>query len=263
MRNVPFAWAALASLLAATPACAQAPAPSPAPTAAAPAALQESPKATPTPAPSARVYVFTLLRKGPAWTPADTPEVRALQEKHLANIRRLGQEGKLAAAGPCGAGDLRGVFVFATDSLEQARAWGETDPAVQAGRLRLEPHRFVGTPGIGRNVEAETAKAGGQTQMAEYQLALIRLGQRYNAQEANENRALFMARNAWLEQLQASGKLALSGPFLDGGELTGILVLRAGSVEAARALLAGDPAVKTERFAFDVEPWWLAKGTLD
>lgn len=261
MRTSLLTCAVLGGLLAA-PACAQASAsPSPGAAPAAAAARQASP--TPSPVPQPRVYVFTLLRKGPAWTAADTPATRTLQEGHMANIRRLGQEGKLAAAGPCGGGDLRGVFVFATDSLAEARTWGETDPSVQAGRLRLESHRFLGAPGIGRRVAEETAKAGGKTELVEYQLALVRRGPRFDPKEVDENRALFMARNAWLQQLQAAGQLALSGPFLDAGEAMGVLVLRVGSVDAARALLAGDPAVKTERFAFEVDAWWLPKGTLE
>jgi hypothetical protein len=31
------------------------------------------------------IYYIYLLRKGPAWSPADTPEINALQEAHLAN----------------------------------------------------------------------------------------------------------------------------------------------------------------------------------
>lgn len=212
---------------------------------------------------TARIYAFGLLRKGPKWTPGETPEIRALQEKHLANIARLAKEGKLVAAGPCGDGDLRGVFVFATESLDEARALADTDPAVQAGRLRVELHTFLGAPGIGRNAPAERARAGGKVEMVSYQLALARLGPRFKAEEASENRALFMARNQWLQKLEGSGRLALSGPFTDGGDVKGLLVLKADSLDAARKLLDGDPAAITQRFAYDVQPWWLAKGTLE
>lgn len=256
MKTRPLAWAALGGLLTVAPACAQEPAATPTP-AATPAA-----PASPAPAATTRVYVFTLLRKGPSWTPATTPELQALQERHLANIRRLGEEGKLAAAGPCGDGDLRGIFVFATDSLTEAQTWAESDPAVQAGRLRLESRRFLGTPGIGRRVKEESAQAG-KTELVEYQLALVRQGPRFDPKETDTNRVLFQARNAWMEQLQAAGRLVLSGPFLDGGALGGLLVLRAGSLDAARTLLADDPAVKTERLVFDIDTWWLPKGTLE
>ncbi len=270
MRLTAFAWVALYGSLAAC-ACADerpAPAPTPAAAVAAPSppmmlALPQpmEPSAPSTPQP-VRVYVLGLLRKGPQWTAEDTPALRALQEKHLANLGRLGREGKLVAAGPSGGdGDLRGVLVFAVEKVEEARALTDTDPAVQAGRLRAEFQRFLGSPGIGRQVEAARAQAG-RTEMVEYQLALVRLGRYFKAQEANENRAVFMARNTWLQQIEGSGRLALSGPFLDGGDLAGLLVLRAGSLEAARAMLNEDPAVKTERFAFDLQPLWLAKGTL-
>lgn len=266
MKPSAFAWAALCGLFV-TSACAEErTVPSPAPAAVA----STPPPALAAPAPPvsgsaqpARVYVLVLLRKGSAWTAEQTPAVRALQEQHLANLERLGRAGKLVAGGPTGAdGDLRGVLVFAVETQEEARALADTDPAVQAGRLRVELQRFLGSPGIGRQVEAERAKAG-KIELVEYQLALVRLGRHFKAAEANENRALFMARNTWLQQLEGSGRLALSGPILDGGDLAGLLVLRAGSLDAARVLLNEDPAVKTERFAFELHPLWLAKGALE
>jgi uncharacterized protein len=59
----------------------------------------------------------------------------------VANIRRLAKEGKLFKARPSedySGRNIRGVFIFNTDSLEKARAWVATDPAVQRGRLEPE-----------------------------------------------------------------------------------------------------------------------------
>jgi uncharacterized protein YciI len=222
-----------------------------------------TPAASPVPAPAdVKLYTFGLLRKGPKWTADQTPETRALQEKHIANLERLGREGKLVAAGPSGEGDLRGIVILAVESPEEAQALIATDPAVQAGRLTADVRRFVGPAGIGRRVEVERAKAG-KVELAEFQLALVRLGRHFRPAEVAENRALFMARNAWLQELESSGRLALSGPFVGSTDLTGVLVLRTGSLAAARALVEQDPAVKTERFVVDVHPLWLAKGTLD
>ncbi len=218
-------------------------------------------KDPPTPAPT-RVYTLVVLRKGPVWTADETPAVKALLEQHMANIRRLGTDGKLLAAGPCGDGDLRGIFVFATESLDEARSLAASDPAVKAGRLRALAYRFMGTPGIGRGVAAARAKAGGTSAMVRYHLALARFGAHYKPEEQNENRALFMARNTWLQRAQAAGQLALAGPFL-GGDLVGLLVLRADSPEAAQGILAGDPALVTHRFAYEVTPLWLERGTLE
>src|SRR5262249_43696316 len=66
-------------------------------------------------------YQVAFLRKGPAWTPGDTPERQKLQEAHLAHIQSMAVSGKLLVAGPfTDDGDLRGMFVFRTDTLEEA-----------------------------------------------------------------------------------------------------------------------------------------------
>ena len=82
------------------------------------------------------VYL-TLLKKGPAWTPEQTPATKALQEAHLANIRQLWQAQKMIVAGPTedAAGELRGIFVIKAGSLDEAKALAASDPAVKAGRL--------------------------------------------------------------------------------------------------------------------------------
>jgi len=89
-------------------------------------------------------YYFAFLVRGPKWTPEQTPELARLQEAHLANIRRLAEEGKLVVAGPfADGGTLQGVFVFKTKTLEEAQALADTDPAAQAGRLALELHPWL------------------------------------------------------------------------------------------------------------------------
>jgi uncharacterized protein YciI len=103
----------------------------------------------PAPTITMKTYYLGLIRKGPAWTPGDTPEIRALQEGHMANIRRLGAEGKLVLAGPfLDGGDLRGLFLFEVATLEEAKALCETDPAVKAGRLVVEVHPWLGPEGL-------------------------------------------------------------------------------------------------------------------
>jgi uncharacterized protein YciI len=99
----------------------------------------------PAPTITMKTYYLGLIKKGPSWTPDETPEVRALQEGHMANIRRLGAEGKLLLAGPfLDGGDLRGLFLFEVATLEEAKALCETDPAVKAGRLVVEVHPWLG-----------------------------------------------------------------------------------------------------------------------
>jgi len=93
-------------------------------------------------------YYVGLLFRGPSWS-EETPERARIQEAHLANIKRLADEGKLILAGPFSdGGELRGMFVFQVGSLEEAKALCDTDPAVQAGRLRVELHPWYSAKGI-------------------------------------------------------------------------------------------------------------------
>lgn len=81
---------------------------------------------------------LVLLTRGAAWTPERTPEVEKIQAGHMENIGRLAGEGKLVIAGPfTGGGTLRGIFVFRTAGLDEARELTASDPAVIAGRLAV------------------------------------------------------------------------------------------------------------------------------
>ena len=94
-------------------------------------------------------YYVGFLYRGAKWTPEETAETRRLQEAHMANIRRMGAEGKLVVAGPfADNGDLRGLYVFRVGSAEEAKALVASDPAVQAGRLRFEIHPWYAAKNI-------------------------------------------------------------------------------------------------------------------
>jgi len=116
--------------------------------------------AEPTPAPRAETsvgpggyemttYYVGFLYRGAKWTPEETAETRRLQEAHMANIVKMNAEGKLVIAGPfADNGDLRGLYVFRVGSADEAKALVESDPAVQAGRLRFELHPWYAAKNI-------------------------------------------------------------------------------------------------------------------
>mgnify|MGYP001118484049 CR=1 FL=1 len=94
------------------------------------------------------VYYVYLLKKGPTWSPDSTPEIDVLQEAHLANLRRLREEGKLVLNGPLLdsfqlSGEIRGIGVLKASSLAQAQEWIGTDPMVKVGRLIFELHAWM------------------------------------------------------------------------------------------------------------------------
>jgi uncharacterized protein YciI len=87
-------------------------------------------------------------------------ELDKLQDAHLANQARLGDEGYVIAAGPFLDQDderLRGFAVLSVDQ-ETARRLYETDPAVQAGRLGIEVMTWMVPAG---NVRFEKVKRPG------------------------------------------------------------------------------------------------------
>jgi uncharacterized protein YciI len=101
-------------------------------------------------------YYVGFLYKGPKWTAESTPETQKLQQAHLDNIQRMHKEGKLLVAGPfLDNGDLRGLYIFKVATIEEAKAFGDTDPAIQAGRLRLELHPWYAARNITVTATAE------------------------------------------------------------------------------------------------------------
>jgi len=103
--------------------------------------------------PHMTIYYLFLLKKGPTWSPDETPEINKLQDEHLANLRRLGEIGKLVINGPlldsfAVSGEIRGIGVLKTSSLSEAQELISTDPMVKAGRLIFELHTWM----VGKNI---------------------------------------------------------------------------------------------------------------
>ncbi len=91
-------------------------------------------------------YWFVMLVKGSNRT-QDSATAAKLQEGHMANIKRLYNEGKLKVAGPFGDdGTWRGVFIFDVATKEEMEQLLNTDPAIAAGRLGYEMHPWYTAP---------------------------------------------------------------------------------------------------------------------
>ncbi|MGI9530813.1 YciI family protein [Lutimonas sp.] len=93
-------------------------------------------------------YVIAFLKRGPNKS-VDSLEKSKLQRAHMENINRLAEEGKLVLAGPFfGDGDLRGIYVFNVDNLEDAEALTNSDPSIQAGVLSMELKEWYGSAAL-------------------------------------------------------------------------------------------------------------------
>ena len=91
--------------------------------------------------PRMKRYFFVLLRSGPNRTQSKEESER-IQEGHMAHIRATAAAGKLQIAGPFDdeGGDWRGILIYDTATLAEARALCDDDPAVKAGRLVCDIH---------------------------------------------------------------------------------------------------------------------------
>lgn len=127
--------------LCATAAVADTPAPpAPAPAAAAPAFDTALAQRLGADEHGMRHYVLVILKTGPTPTPKGDKR-NEMFKGHFANIQRLADDGKLAAAGPFdGADGWRGMFIFAVKTVDEAKALTATDPVIQSGEMIAEYH---------------------------------------------------------------------------------------------------------------------------
>lgn len=101
-----------------------------------------------------RGYWMGIIKRGPQYAVDRSPEeAAALQQAHLDRIGEIAMEGKMILAGPFGAqagveDPLVGLFLYTVPTREEAEALAASDPAVQAGRLRVEIVEWWGVSGI-------------------------------------------------------------------------------------------------------------------
>jgi len=201
---------------------------------------------------------FLVLLNRPARAPQLSKEAGAkLQEEHMANIRKMAAEHKLLIAGPfMDDTALRGIFVLQAESMAQAQAWADSDPAVKAGRLAPELH---GPWMIDPNAIHAPAEPPG---MEQYTLVLMKRGDHWNP-DAPEFIEVIKRHHAFVQQMTEQGNLAIAGPFplSDPGGLRGVTIFRVNEAQTAK-LTQEDPAVKAGLLKPELHPWATGKGVL-
>jgi len=95
-------------------------------------------------------YTISLLMLRPDAPAFSEQEEAELQDAHMSHLAQLHQAGQLLAAGPVlGAPDrdLRGFSILNVDP-ERARKLKEQDPAVRAGKYRIEVYPWLLPAGL-------------------------------------------------------------------------------------------------------------------
>lgn len=95
-----------------------------------------------------RKYVIAFLKRGPN-RDLSPEKASELQAAHMKNIGAMAEAGKLALAGPFfGDGELRGLYFFNVESIEEAQDLTNSDPAIQAGSLVMELKEWYGSAAL-------------------------------------------------------------------------------------------------------------------
>jgi len=94
-------------------------------------------------------YFIAFLKRGPERS-QDKAATDSLQALHMAHLGRMYEEGYADISGPFGDdGDIRGITIYNVPNLKMADSLANMDPAVQAGRLRIEMHPWWAAKGFG------------------------------------------------------------------------------------------------------------------
>ncbi len=88
-----------------------------------------------------------------------------------------------------------------------------------------------------------------------YFLCLLRKGARWNEPEGSE--ALMPAQLAFLREQLESGRYRVAGPVTDDGEIVGVSIIEAPTLEAAQSLADQDPGIQTGRLTAEMHPVFL------
>jgi len=212
------------------------------------AACQSAPPAAPQ---TARYTLVYLVRAANAVQRTDA-ERKEIQAGHMANMGRLAEEGRLFIAGPFGQPNpderLRGIFVLATGSNEEAQRWVATDPAVIAGTLAPELASFESSP------ELRRAKALDDAMKAEARQA----GRELELKDSIRGYVMLQAQEAAAAQRALDGLAGVIFAGTVGGTPRAryLAVLDAADVAAAETLLGERRAALGEHV---LQSWWASK----
>ena len=90
--------------------------------------------------------------------------------------------------------------------------------------------------------------------MTTYYLALYVRGPKHSAAQTPENMELSKSHLRYIRRMIEEKKYMFAGPLLDGGDTQGIAIVSAASVEEARRITDGDPAIAAGHMAVELHP---------
>jgi len=93
-------------------------------------------------------YFIAFLKRGPNRS-QNKAESDSLQALHMEHLGRMYEEGYADISGPFGDdGDIRGITIYNTPTIEIADSLAHMDPMVKSGRLVIEIHPWWAAKGF-------------------------------------------------------------------------------------------------------------------
>lgn len=93
-------------------------------------------------------------------------------------------------------------------------------------------------------------------EMARYFVGFIKKGSNWSGEVTPEAEKIQTAHRANIKRLEGEGKMVLSGPFEEDGELRGLFFYVAEDMQAAQILVDTDPAVMAGQLTVELHAWW-------
>lgn len=214
---------------------------------------------------------LVLLETGEDRTPRSPEEAQQMQQGHIENLTRLGEEGKSLVAGPLGreSKKIRGIVVLhRVEKLELDRCFAP-DPYIQHDVLRAHAIPLRRTVGALKHPVLPFT-------LASHAIALFRsadagdgvVGKETGEKSAEEGAVDRAAMEALLEDL--AGPESERGPVGFAGVLEGddrdwcgVALLRGGDLEAARSALQDLDDIRSGLFTVELHALAIAQGCLE
>ncbi len=216
---------------------------------------------TPAPGPTSTYYVV-VLRPAAQRKALSKQEAARLKAAHLANVRKMLDDGVLAAAGPFDNDPgIDGIFVMKTDSRDQARYMIAQDPMVHELHGILDVHTWLAPAGIGdeyRRLDHEHPDEN----LRLHPIMILNHGRAWNSTDPKQRVVPLANHIVYVERLHRGGKLGAAGEVEGDTEMVGIVIFQKMPLNEARNAMEDDPAVKSGLLAVDAHLWWCADHVL-
>ena len=93
-----------------------------------------------------------------------------------------------------------------------------------------------------------------------YQFGILKKGPNWTPGSTPETQKIQEGHMANINKMARAGKLLAAGPMMNDGDLRGIFIFKAASLEEARTLADEDPAIKSGRLMLELFDWMGPRG---